>query len=189
VCGSAQYRGSREERKTITMEAWYVAKTKARKERLVEMYLTEKLRVEVFLPIIHHPAGRKAGWEPLFPTYLFCLVDPQSADWPAIRWAHGVSYFLGGPELVPVSDELIAHLKQRVSGWNEGGYVPRFASGEQVMVSSGPFSGLEGIFQRYVPARQRCQVLLQLLGRLAKVEVSAEILRGKLPYRGLAFAT
>ena len=172
------------------MEAWYVAKTKVRKERLVEIYLTEKLGVEVFLPLIRRPAGIKAGLEPLFPTYLFCFVNPQSADWPAIRWAHGLSYFLGASrELVPVSDELIAHLKQRVSWWNEGGYVPQFASGEQVMVTSGPFSGLEGIFQRYVPARQRCQVLLEILGRLAKVEVTAEILRGKLPYRGLAFAT
>ena len=69
------------------MQAWYVAKTKARKEWLVETYLTEKLGVEVFLPIIRHPVGRKTGWEPLFPTYLFCFVDPQSADWPAIRWA------------------------------------------------------------------------------------------------------
>ena len=172
------------------MKAWYVAKTKARKEWLVEAYLIEKLGVEVFLPTIRHPNGKKAGWEPLFPTYLFCSVDPQSADWPAIRWARGLSYFLGtGEELVPVSNEFIVHLKRRVSWWNEGGYVPRFASGEQVTVTSGPFSGLEAIFQRYVPARQRCQVLIQLLGRLAKMEVPAEVLRGKFPYKGLAFAT
>ena len=180
----------RERRKAITMEAWYVAKTKTHKERLVEVYLTEKLGVEVFLPLIRHPVGRKAGWEPLFPNYIFCFVNPQSADWPAIRWAQGLSYFLGAnEELVPLSDELIAHLKQRVSCWNEGGYVPSFVSGEQVMVTSGPFSGLEGIFQRYVPARQRCQVLLGILGQLAKVEVPAEVLRGQLPYRGLACAT
>ena len=168
-----------------------MAKTKPGKEQLVERYLTERQDIEVFLPLIRRPAGRRTGLEPLFPTYLFCLVDPHSADWPAIRWAHGLSYFLGVNQeaLVPISDELIAHLKQRVSWWNEGGYVPQFASGEQVMVTSGPFSGLEGIFQRYVPARQRCQVLLEMLGRLAKVEVPAEVLRGKLPYRGLAFAT
>jgi transcriptional antiterminator RfaH len=173
------------------MEAWYVAKTKARKEQLVEIYLTEKLGVEVFLPLIRRPASRRTGLEPLFPTYLFCLVDPHAADWPAIRWARGLSYFLGvnQEELVPISDELIAHLKQRVSWWNDGGYVPQFTSGEQVMVTNGPFSGLEGIFQRYVPARQRCQVLLEMLGRMAKVEVPVEVLRGKLPYKGLAFAT
>ena len=72
---------------------------------------------------------------------------------------------------------------------SEGGYVPHFTLGERVAVTSGPFSGLEAIFQRYIPARQRCQVLLQILGRLAKVEVPAEVLGGKIPYRGLAFAT
>jgi len=32
-------------------------------------------------------------------------------------------------------------------------------------------------------------VLLEILGQLAKVEVPAEVLRGQLPYRGLACAT
>ncbi|MFC1932954.1 transcription termination/antitermination protein NusG [Chloroflexota bacterium] len=172
------------------MEAWYVAKTKPSKERMVETYLTEGQGVEVFLPLIRRPADKKAGWEPLFPTYLFCLVDPQSSDWGAIRWAPGLSYFLGASqELVPVPDEIIARLKQRTSWWNEDGYVPHFAPGEGLEVTSGPFSGLEAIFQRYIPARQRCQVLLQILGRLAKVEVPAEVLKGKSPYRGLVYAT
>ena len=73
--------------------------------------------------------------------------------------------------------------------WNEDRYMPRFAIGEQVTVTSGPFSGLEAIFERYIPARKRCQVLLQVLGRMSKVEVPAEVLEGKLPYRGFAFAT
>ena len=57
------------------------------------------------------------------------------------------------------------------------------------MVTGGHFSSLEGIFKRYVLARQRCQVLLEILGQLVKVEVPAEVLRGKLPYRGLVCST
>ncbi|MFC2071728.1 transcription termination/antitermination protein NusG [Chloroflexota bacterium] len=172
------------------METWYVAKTKPSKERLVETYLIERQGVEVFLPLIRRPAYKKAGWEPLFPSYIFCRVDQQSTDWPAIRWAPGLSYFLGyGERLATVSDELVSNLKKRVSRWNEGECVPRFAPGEQVVVTSGSFSGLEAIFQRYIPARQRCQVLLQILGRLAKVEVPSEVLEGRVHYRGLALAT
>lgn len=172
------------------MEAWYVAKTKPGKELWVEIYLTRKLGVEVYLPLIRRPAGKKAGWEPLFPTYLFCFTNPMSAEWPAIRWMPGLSYFLGaGQELVPVSGELINHLKQRVSWWNERGYLPQFKPGERVMVTDGPFSGLEGIFQCYLPARQRCQILLQVLGRLTNVEIPAESLRSKSPYTGLAGIT
>ncbi len=171
------------------MEAWYVAKTKPTKERWVKTYLTEEMGVDVFLRIIRRPAGGKAKWEPLFPTYLFGFVDLQSADWPAIRWVPGLSYFLAtGQEITPVSDELITHLKQRVSWWNDDGYAPRFSPGDRVVVTRGPFSGLEGIFQRYVPARQRCQVLLQVLGQFTKVELPAEALKAESPYRRLDLA-
>jgi transcriptional antiterminator RfaH len=171
------------------MERWYVAKTKPCRERVVEIRLTREQGVEVFLPLISRPPGGKTGWEPLFPTYLFCLVDPQTADWPAIRWTPGLSYFLGSSEgLVPVSDELVTHIKQRVSWWNDGGFRPRFTPGDRVAVTSGPFAGLEGIFQEYVPARQRCQVLLHVLGRLTKVQLPAEVLVGGSPYSGLALA-
>lgn len=171
------------------MKAWYVAKTNPAKERMVENYLTEMWDVEVFLPIIRRPSN-KAGSEPLFPTYIFCHVDPQSNNWPAIRWAPGLSYFLGaGQELVPVSNELITHLKQRVSWWNDGGFAPSFATGERLKVIGGPFSGLEAIFQRYVPARQRCQVLLEILGQQTKVEIPVEVLRVASPYQKLTFAT
>jgi len=172
------------------VEAWYVAKTKPRKERLVENYLTRGQGVEVFLPYIRRPAGKKGGLELLFPTYIFCLVDPQSADWGAIRWAPGVSYFLGaGHELTPVSDEIITHLKYKVSWWNNGGCTPSFAFGDRITITNGPFSGLEAIFQRYIPARQRCQVLIEILGQFAKAEVPIENVRNRLPYQRLVYAT
>ena len=172
------------------MKAWYVAKTKPAKERYVETCFTEAWGVEVFSPIIRRPVGGKAKWEPLFPTYLFCSVDISSADWPAVRWTPGLCYFLAtGEEITPVSEELITHLKQRVSWWNGGGYAPRFSPGDRVVVTSGPFSGLEGVFQRYVPARQRCQVLLEVLGQLSKVELPEGVLKVDSPYRRLDLAS
>ncbi len=171
------------------MKAWYVAKTKPAKERWVETYLTDTMDISVFLPIIRRPAGGKAKLEPLFPTYLFCNIDLQSPDWPTVRWTPGLCYFLAtGEEITPVSDEVITHLKHRVSWWNGGGYAPRFSPGDRVVVTVGPLSGLEGIFQRYIPARQRCQVLLEALGQLSKVELPEEDLKAGSPYRGLDLA-
>jgi transcription antitermination factor NusG len=172
------------------MESWFVAKTKPTKERYVETCLSEKWGVEVFYPIIRRPSNRKPPVEPLFPTYLFCRIDTQSDAWPAIRWVPGVCYFLGADhQPVPISDEIIVDLKQRVSLWNGGGYVPRFASGERVVVTSGLFAGVEGIFQRYLPARQRCLVLLEIVGKTSKVEIPAEALCGDSRYSGLALAS
>jgi transcriptional antiterminator RfaH len=172
------------------MQGWYVAKTKPGREKGVELYIAEKWGIEVFLPVIRRPSGGKPGMEPLFPTYLFCFIDGGSNVWPDIRWVPGLCYFLGaGQELVPVSEGLIAHLRQRVSWWNEGGFEPRFACGERVIVTSGPFAGLEGIFKKYVPARQRCQVLLKIVGRQSQVELPAEVLTSRSGYQGLALAT
>jgi transcription antitermination factor NusG len=172
------------------MESWFVAKTKPAKERYVETCVSKKWGVDVFFPIIRRPSGNKSTFEPLFPTYIFCCFDIQSTIWPAIRWVPGLCYFLGtGQQLVPVSDELIDALRQRVAWWNEGGYIPHFTPGERVVVANGPFSGVEGIFQRYLHARQRCQVLLQILGQPNRVELPVQALNAGRRYRGLALVT
>ena len=74
------------------MEAWYVAKTKTHREQQVRSYLTKLWGIESFLPMVRRPSARTAALEPLFPSYLFCLVDPGSKDWAAVRWAPGVDY-------------------------------------------------------------------------------------------------
>jgi transcription antitermination factor NusG len=176
--------------KVKSMQRWYVAKTKPGREKSVALYIKEKWGIEVFLPTVRRPSGSKAATEPLFPTYLFCLVDDRPGVWPDIRWVPGLCYFLSaGQELVPVSEGLIAHLKQRIAWWNDGGFEPHFARGERVRVTGGPLAGLEGIFKRYVPARLRCQVLLEIIGRQSQVELPAEVLRNQSGYRGLALAT
>jgi transcriptional antiterminator RfaH len=172
------------------MQGWYIARTKPGREKGVELFIAEKWGIEVFLPVIRRPSLRKAAMEPLFPNYLFCHVDDRSGAWPDIRWVPGLCYFLGvGGEPIPVSDDLIAHLKQKVAWWNDGGFEPHFVSGENVIVTEGPFAGLEGIFEKYVPARQRCLVLLQIVGRQSQVEIPSEVLRSRSGYHGLALAT
>lgn len=171
------------------MEAWFVAKTKPSKERFAETCITDKWGIEVFFPVIRRPFCNKSAFESLFPTYLFCRFDTQSNIWPAIRWVPGLCYFLGaGQQIVPVSDELIDALRKRVARWNDGGHLPRFSPGDRVVVAEGPFSGVEGIFQKYMPARQRCQVLLQILGQQNRVELPAQSLSSERPYHGLALA-
>jgi transcription antitermination factor NusG len=172
------------------MDSWFVAKTKPAKERYVETCVLEKWGIDVFFPIIRSPSYNKPTFEPLFPTYLFCSFDIQSTVWPAIRWIPGLCYFLGaGQQLVPVSDELVADIRKRIYRWNEGGYIRHFTRGECVLVTSGPFSGVEGIFQKYLPARQRCQILLQILGQQNKVELPVQYLDAKRRYHGPALAT
>ncbi len=172
------------------MQGWYVAKTKPGREKSVELYISEKWGLDIFLPVIRRPRGKKAGIEPLFPTYLFCLFNGHNDVWPDIRWVPGLCYFLGaGGELVPVSQEIITQLKERTAWWNNGGFEPNFIFGEPVKITGGPLEGLEGIFKKYLPARQRCQVLLQIIGRQNEVELPVEVIQSQTNHRGLVLAT
>ena len=101
------------------------------------------------------------------------LGDLPDPDWPAIRWAHGLSYFLGVDDTpASVPDEMVEYLKRRVADWNGSGEAAhRFDEGDTVTVAYGPFAGLDGIFQGYVRAGERCRILLQIVGRLSSIEL------------------
>ncbi len=156
------------------MEHWHIAKTKPHKEAAVMAYLS-RWDVETFFPRITRPArkgGSAAMMEALFPTYLFCRVDSVAPEWRIARWAPGVSYFLstdGQPARVP--DDLVDFLRGRVEGWNQRRPVLQMADGDRITVTTGHFEGLEGVFRKYVPARRRCQIMLETVSGLMALEI------------------
>ncbi len=149
---------------------WYIAKSKSRKEHLVIDGLA-RWGVETFFPYIRRP-GRQGTLEPLFSTYIFCRFDADDPRWQAIRWLPGLSYFLSEEDRPsPVPDALVEYLREKTRQWNGGAFERRFERGERVVIVNGPFSGLDAVFQAYVPSRQRCQVLLRTLGGVTPVEL------------------
>ena len=145
---------------------WYVAKAKRFQTVLAETHL-RIWGIEVYNPRILGPKNHAKKWEELFPGYLFCRVDTSDSDiWPALLWTPGVRCFLP-PEAHPLSltEKSIEEIRQRVETWNQGGYSRVFNNGERLRVRSGPLKGLDAIFERYLPARDRCEVFLSWLGR------------------------
>lgn len=170
------------------MEGWYVAKAKPRKE-LGLMSFLERREIEVFFPRVLEPGRQGPILKPLFPTYMFCRFDAESGIWPVVRWAHGISYFLsqdGVPVCVPQS--MIEYLQERVADWNGYGVPRKINQGDKVVVLGGPFAGLEGVFERYVPGRQRCTVLLEVIGRMSAVELPEVDIKKQTPV-GAPYAT
>lgn len=154
------------------MEGWYIAKTKPQKETAIVNFLSQ-CGVQVFWPKVVLPGHYGAKSQALFPTYIFCYVDPESVIWPKVRWAPGMSYFLScDGEPVPVPEALVDYLKVRVTQSNDLGQFRQLSQGDRVVITGGPFTGLEGIFQRYVGAKQRCMIFLEVVGRLTNVELS-----------------
>ena len=150
---------------------WYVAKVKPRNERYVQVYL-QRYNIGVYAPDIVVVKHGNQDTEPLFPGYVFIHVDPSSKEWPIAYWAWGVSYFLPGRQnVVPMGDAVIEDIRLRVERWNAGGWTGVFEPGERFRIVSGPLKGLDAILQQHIPGKQRCQVLISLMGRTETVEV------------------
>ncbi|MCH7553324.1 MAG: hypothetical protein IIC82_04945 [Chloroflexi bacterium] len=166
-------------------EAWYIAKSKPQREGWL-MTCLSTLGVEVFYPTMLRQRRGKRVKEPVFPTYVFCRFDLRTPDWPSIRWAPGLNYFLGmDGRPSPVPEDLIEHVRRRSEWWNEVGFFSEeLKPGDSVVVSSGPFAGIEGVFDRRINSRQRCRVLLKIVGRLTAVELPEYELDTRMPSLG-----
>jgi transcriptional antiterminator RfaH len=160
--------------------AWYAVEVKRYCESRVVRHLALRA-VPSFLPFIEvtrrNGAKRISRLEPLFPGYLFVHVPPVSCEprlWHVVRWSPGVRTILGcGGIPVPVPDEVISAIQERV---RELGFIRpglRFSSGARVRIHRGPFEGLEAIFDRPMSRAGRVRVLLELLGQERPVEVDA----------------
>jgi transcriptional antiterminator RfaH len=159
----------------ITALAWYVIQTKTRQEFRAE----EQLRNQGFRCIL--PAllsekiqnGRRLfASEPLFARYLFIELGAETKNWGAIRSTRGVSRlvtFGGVPAKIP--QEWIDAFQRHV-------IAPKrlFEPGQRVIVTDGPFEGIEGIYQM-PDSEARAIVLLELLSRPCKGSFPIEALK------------
>jgi len=157
--------------------SWFVVQTKPHHEERVIVHL--RLRspaIESFLPkieIVRRHAGRRTTHlEPLFPSYLFVWMPLTMATWNEVRWTPGSRRLLGdGERPIAVPDDLVDAIRERVEplGFIRVGL--NLPVGARVRVKSGPFAGLEGIFERPTSRKDRVRVLLEMLGALTPLEI------------------
>ena len=157
--------------------AWYVVATKSRDEEIAKVNL-ERQGYLVFLPTISLKKRRRGHWtpvaEPLFPGYLFVLLILGTDDPAPIRSTVGcVGLVRFGPTYTPVPTELIAGLE--AAAITDDQTTAPFQSGDAVCLMSGPFVGLEAIYDM-AKGEERAQVLLEVLGRVQRLTVETDSL-------------
>lgn len=160
-------------------ESWYLVLTKPRQENVALANL-ERQGYECYLPQmrIERIRRRKAqvATEPMFPRYLFVRLDSsdQGKSWSPIRSTLGVSQLVHfGAQAAKVDDTLIELLRQREQT------LPTevmFHSGDSVVITDGPFAGLEAIFQT-ADAERRAFILLKILAKPVSMQIDAGRLR------------
>lgn len=162
------------------MSNWYLIHTKIRQER-VALENLERQGFECFLPLIRAEKLRRGALqvvqEPLFPRYLFIRLGTglESQSWAPIRSTVGVSRLVTfGQTPAKIEDELIAQLQVKTDSSEV--QLRHFELGEQVLVTDGPFMGVEAIYQM-ADAEGRVMVLLNILSKQVKMAVPPSSIR------------
>ena len=152
---------------------WYVIYTKPRQEQRALLNL-EQQGYECYLPLIRveklHQRKLCLIEEPLFARYLFIRLDMNQSgkSWSPIRSTKGVSRLVAfGNEPYRVGDELIHLLKARHDVLLKQ---PQrlFEPGEHLLVTEGPFAGIEAVYQMS-NGENRAMVLIEILSKHVKV--------------------
>jgi transcriptional antiterminator RfaH len=159
------------------MRHWHVVFTRPRQERQALMQL-QRQGYEAWLPLVPVPTGkRRAGpaQMPLFPRYLFVHVDSAVENTAPIRSTIGCCGLVRfGQELAALPGQIVENLRRRCE---DSVSLPAmdWRRGDCLKIKSGPFAGLEAIFQART-GQERVAVLLTWLGMPRQAQVPAELL-------------
>lgn len=157
---------------------WYVIQTNPREEERALHYLGEK-GVETFFPrilVVRYRLVRVGTViKAMFPSYLFARFrSPEEV--PYVRWTRGVKRILGAEdEPIPVPEEAVRLIQEQV---DEEGVVRigrRLRPRDRVRIRSGPFKDLLGIFEREINDQGRVEILLNLVGYSARVQLHGSL--------------
>lgn len=153
---------------------WFVVHTKPRQEARALQNL-ERQGFCCFLPTLAKKKttrqGLKVVQEPLFTRYLFIDLDTtlSGKSWAPIRSTLGVARLVTfGIEPAKVDARLIEFLKEQQSR-QEAPPSP-YREGDKVVIQSGPFAGLEAVYQMD-DGERRAMVLIELIQKPTKLQI------------------
>ena len=161
---------------------WYLIRAKRARESLARSNL-ERQGYELYFPRLC-VSVRSRGLPrdrivPLFPGYLFLHLNEGNQSLGPVRSSVGVTGVVQfGSRYAIVPDAVIQDLRMRAdpaSGLHRLASRPSLLPSAIVTVTAGPFSGLEGVFEREAGSK-RVVVLLKLLGADAQINVPAEFI-------------
>jgi transcriptional antiterminator RfaH len=158
------------------MEKWYALYTKPNAEHQVSHQMEAK-GLCTYLPEIDtrrkkQPLRKK----PFFPCYLFVKVNLQTTGISQLRWASGVRRVVShGQQPIPVPAQVIDLIRRQLGDIEAQGGLPvhSFQPGDTVRITEGPFRDMVAIFEGPTTPQERVQVLLEMLGRLSRMEINA----------------
>ena len=148
-------------------ERWFVAQTLCHREKLARLHMGGQ-GLRSFLPSFHktvrHARQLRNVIAPVFPGYIFVVLDPERDRWRSINGTFGVARLISAhdrPTPVPtgVVEALLATVDESGLVRLDGGLQP----GQKVRVVAGPFAQVLGVLER-LDGKERVRVLLNIMG-------------------------
>jgi len=153
---------------SMASEPWFVLYVKPRHEKHVSRILCGK-GYEAFLPLYERRTSCRVTELPLFPSYVFCRLDP--ANRLPVLSVPGVFSIVGiGGTMAPVNPTEIAALQLIMRSGLDRDPWPALPCGTPVTVIRGPMQGISGVVIRNKTST-RILVSVTLLQRSVSVEL------------------
>lgn len=155
---------------------WYLLTAKPQNDAYAEAQLVNQ-GYQVYRPLAKRIRKRRQKLieviESLFPRYLFIQLDTVNDNWAPIRSTLGIAGFVkfgNNPAVVPES--IIETLMLNEDELSQKAIsLDRFKQGDKVIIESGPYIGLNAVFDTY-NGEERAVILLNMLNSIAKLTIS-----------------
>lgn len=159
----------------LSEPAWYCVRSHPKHEHIAAATLRQIVGVEVFNPRLRFLRFTRRGrvWvsESLFPNYLFARFV-LTTFLEKVRFTPSVAAVVSfGNQIPGIPDHVIEDLRKSLEGSGQRVFTDAPNEGDEVEITTGPFQGAQVIVTRVLPAKQRVQVLLEVMGRSTAMEL------------------
>lgn len=165
---------------------WYVVQVRSGTEHNIRIQCNKKIPDTImercFIPYYEEKKKQNGTWNTLqkvlFPGYIFMITEDVEKLFFHLKTIEGMTKLIGtGQDIIPLKEEEITFLK-RFGGEEQIVYMSEgIIEGTQVIITSGPLMGMEGLIQKIDRHKRKAWLDLELFGRMQQVEVGLEITR------------
>ena len=157
---------------------WYAIRTKPKQEDRADTNL-RAWHVETFAPKLKMSlSANRHTSKPLFARYIFAYFDVDQLL-HKVNYTRGVEHVVsfGDDAPIPIDDSVIDFIKERV---DKDGFIQlgdELKCGDTVEIRSGPLKHLVGIFQKWIKATDRVEILLNAVTYQSRLLIESEMVQ------------